>query len=419
MSDDTTKKKTRRTSRRGSGDGAIYFKKGRRKPYLAMVQLPPGPDGTRRRRSLGAFKTKKEASDKLREALAEKARGMPIPEPKGLRVRDLVTRYLKYRGRSVQPSTLASYTHVFSKNVTPYIGHVPLARLSAAVVSDWLDHLDDVFAQRAGEAEARGKAAPHRKRARQAAFDLFNYACAYGVRLGVLGANPCARLTRPAVDKANVRSLSADEAGTLLQVARETQPAWVWAAVALGLGAGLRKGEVFAAQWGDLDIRSRVIHVRRALKAPAGKGQPRTLGEPKSKAAIRTVGLPGWTLEALRAHRKALDFEPLPGRLLFATASGEPVHLSNFHRRHFKPACRQAGTPWLTFHGLRHSFCALLVGSGVDFKTVQMLAGHSEGRLTIDTYGHLVPQNLSAAVATFDKLIAGNGTKGRGKRNRK
>jgi len=106
------------------------------------------------------------------------------------------------------------------------------------------------------------------------------------------------------------------------------------------------------------------------------------------------------------AYRQELPAVPQPVVLVFQTATGEPMHFSNFTRRHFRPLAKRAGVPTATYHSLRHSFAMLLLGSGCDIKTAQAALGHERAAHTIDLYADSIPGNIERAIAGLDALVA-------------
>ena len=99
-------------------------------------------------------------------------------------------------------------------------------------------------------------------------------------------------------------------------------PGWVRAAVDLGL-CGLRRGEVFGLAWGNVDLKTREVRIRQALKAPKN-GAP-SLGSVKTRSGRRTLPLPSWAIQSLIAHRDSLGAPPLPSLLVFMSTEGTPV----------------------------------------------------------------------------------------------
>ena len=72
----------------------------------------------------------------------------------------------------------------------------------------------------------------------------------------------------------------------------------------------------------------------------------------------------------------------------------------------FKPAARAAGLAGLTPYGLRHTYAALAIQAGANVKVIQKAMGHSDIRLTLDTYGGLFPDDLDSLAAELDAAVA-------------
>ena len=168
-------------------------------------------------------------------------------------------------------------------------------------------------------------------------------------------------------------------------------------AVRIGLATGMRRGEVFALVWDNVDLQGGVIHVRRSLTA---RGE---LKQPKSRNGIRDIHIDAETVAALSAWA---DFQRRELRKLRKVADGDtPVccsavggfsDLRNFGR-FWADFRARAGFPGLKFHELRHTQASLLIAGGVDVKTVQTRLGHYSAALTLNWYAHANPDNDKAA----------------------
>jgi integrase len=116
--------------------------------------------------------------------------------------------------------------------------------------------------------------------------------------------------------------------------------------------------------------------------------------EPKSPQSRRVVDLPTALVEQLRAHRERQQEERLAAQdrwrehdLVFCTRWGTPLDGPNV-TRYFQRLLANAGLPKLKFHGLRHSCASLLAAHGILAYEVARLLGHSDIRLTLNTYTH-------------------------------
>lgn len=169
---------------------------------------------------------------------------------------------------------------------------------------------------------------------------------------------------------------------------------------------GLRLGECVGLAVSDVDPLRGTVKVARQLHRDG------RMDEPKSKAGRRTVKVPRWLAEELAytvaARRPAPDLAPQYADLVFLSPAGRPLaHHSNFGRRTWRPAVREALPPHLDglrFHDLRHTAVAIaiesarLAGQPLNAKALQERMGHSTVRLTLDRYGHLLEGHDDAMV---------------------
>ncbi len=167
----------------------------------------------------------------------------------------------------------------------------------------------------------------------------------------------------------------------------------------VALGTGLRRGELLALRFGDVDRDRRLIRVERTYSL-------RELKRPKTDAGVRAVPLFASVDDALRAlAARALERgQYAPGELVFATARGTPLHPPNFYRRVWLPALRRAGVAdeCYRFHDLRHTCVSRLVAAGADVKLVQAVAGHANPLITLKRYSHLLDGRITEAAERFD-----------------
>ena len=118
---------------------------------------------------------------------------------------------------------------------------------------------------------------------------------------------------------------------------------------------------------------------------------------------MRTVPLPGFLLEALRAHREPLDSPPAAASPVFPTRYGTPMLRSNFRREVWTLALARAGLPAsVRFHDLRHSYATWLVSDGVPINAVQRVMGHANASTTLDRYTHAPIDYADRVRAAFE-----------------
>ena len=149
----------------------------------------------------------------------------------------------------------------------------------------------------------------------------------------------------------------------------------------LALMTGLRRGELLALRWDDINFGSRQLHVRRAMQRVDGKLQ---VAEPKTSSSRWTVVLPRLAVRHLQEHKKRQDAERLAlaeawreHGLVFASSIGTPVEPRNVNRR-WDELRRRAGLDWLRLHDLRHGCATFLLAKNVPDRVIIEVLGHAE-----------------------------------------
>ena len=168
----------------------------------------------------------------------------------------------------------------------------------------------------------------------------------------------------------------------------------------LELVTGLRKGEITALLWNDLDTQNKTISVsKQYVKNPNGE---LTLSRPKTETSVRKVSIPQEAVDLLVAEHKKHPENPY---MFPSPATGEmyyPDSVVNLHKKILK----DAGLPHIRFHDLRHTFATLSLKSGVDVKTLSGALGHYSAGFTLNTYTHATAQMKQDAADTIGGVIS-------------
>ena len=171
---------------------------------------------------------------------------------------------------------------------------------------------------------------------------------------------------------------------------------------------GMRRGEVLALRWKDIDFDRSTLQVAQVVEeTKAGLA----IKEPKTDRSRRTITLPARLVQELRLHRK----EQLEHRLklglgkderdlVFPIWNGDLRIPVNFTRE-FARAVATAGIPHVTFHGLRHTHITHLLRSGVPVHVVSARAGHATPSITLNIYAHMLPGQQEGAAAVVDLAL--------------
>jgi integrase len=153
----------------------------------------------------------------------------------------------------------------------------------------------------------------------------------------------------------------------------------LWATALL---AGLRRGELRALRWRDIDLDENVLRIERGWDDVEGEQ------DGKTRAARRTVPLVGDLRALLVAQRLATGRSG--GDLVFGITADEPFDPSTIRRRALK-AWKSAGLTPIGLHECRHTFASFLIASDNNIKAISTYMGHASVTITIDRYGHLLP----------------------------
>jgi integrase len=285
-------------------------------------------------------------------------------------------------GDPYKPSAPRAYEEALRTKVLPELGHLRISAITRNSVQDLVDHL-----------VARGLSPSTVHNAILTLRAIYRRLLA---RSEVL-VNPTLGLALPAVRPSRERVAHPAEARALLEALRPAdRPVW-----ATALYAGLRRGELQALRWCDVDFGAGLIRVERSWDAKEGPIAP------KSRAGRRRVPLARPLRAYLAAHR--LRGSATDSELVFARESGKPLASDALTRR-ARTAWRRAGLEPIGLHECRHTYAAFMIAAGVNAKALSAYMGHSSITVTLDRYGHLMPGNedeAAAMLASYLKREAG------------
>jgi integrase len=172
----------------------------------------------------------------------------------------------------------------------------------------------------------------------------------------------------------------------------------------------MRRGELLALQWGDIDLDRGTLRIERSVEETRAGGL--RLKAPKTKRGRRGITLPAEAVAVLRAHKvNLLQLRLVLGlgniaaeTLVFGGAEGKLLSPNNVTRAWHR-ACRANGLPAVSFQSLRQAHASALIRSHVDVLTVSRRLGHSKPHVTLDVYGHLIEGADAAAAKAIDEVL--------------
>jgi len=363
--------------------------------WAIVVDMPRAP-GQKRDRKWHAFKgTKKEAEAELRKIVTRLDRGDGFFPSKD-RVSQFLDRWIAHVKSEVSPKTYERYCGIVNLHLKPTFGMHLLTRLTSI-------HLDSAYRQWLESGSLRGgrplspQTIIHHHR-------VMHEALSQGVTWGLLSRNVADAATPPKRTRPEIKSLDTQQLGRLLRASDSTRLA---APIFVALTTGVRRGELLALRWSDLDLDSATLSVRRSLEVTRSGVRIKL---PKSGRS-RAIKLAATTIEILRKHRVAqhaerLQIGPAYGDLdlIFPREDGSIWHPDAFGYR-FGSLVKAAGIGHVRLHDLRHCCASLMLKSGVHAKVVSERLGHSTISITLDLYSHVLPGLQEAAAEKIDALL--------------
>lgn len=309
----------------------------------------------------------------------------------------LVEQWLQSKAGSIKASTLVSYRGALA-HLSPDVGNLPVQRLKAV-------HLDALYnrlrVQGVGSSLIRILAM------------LIKGALAQGVRWELLHRNPAAAVKRPEHTVRTAAPWSLDECALFLE--REgDHPRFglIWRLAAL---TGMRRGELLALRWSDIDLTRQTISISRTLTRVTSSTE-RVGASPKTANSVRTIPLPASCVAPLKAHRvrqleqrvAATSWHTGDGELLFTSRTGRALS-SVYVAKVFHEAGDRCGLRAVPMHSLRHGYATGLMALGVNPKVAADLLGDSVVTV-LRIYSHSSSDSRGDAAKRFDDMVAALGS---------
>lgn len=363
----------------------------RRLPSGRFQARYTGPDGRSyaARRSDGralTFETKGDANAwlSLRHSEILRSEWLPPATPKAepITLDRFAEAWLASRG--IEERTRDHYRQLLRDHICPTFGDVPVTEIAPAAVRTW--HAD--LGRRTGPT------------ARAHAYGLLRTILNTAVADDLIAANAC-RVRGGGEARRAKRIVPATLAE--LEALTGAMPEKYRLMVLLGAWVGLRFGELAELRRSDVDVKSKVVHVRRGVvRTTAG----RKVKAPKTEAGRRTVAIPPHLMPAVKAHLRAHAAIGRDG-LIFPARDGHQLAPSTVYRV-FYPARVKAGRPDLRFHDLRHTGAVLAASTGATLAELMARLGHSTPGAAM-VYQHRA-QDRDRAIADALSMLVGGGT---------
>ena len=293
----------------------------------------------------------------------------------------------KVKENLLSQETKDNYDLVLEKHLYPNLGSVDISKITPFM-------LRKCFSGISGQ------------RAKQYVYTIIKSVFKQAVRDRLIDFNPCDSIDKPRVDTKETKTLTVDEFKRVLDTLEDEQLKYI---VKTCWECGIRRGEVAALKWTDIDFENKTISINKALKIAKGGSK---LGSPKTKAGIRTLLVTDEYLSEISEWKEKIK-KILQENNVRWSESGfifraktdltKPPSLTTL-TKNFASILRQLNLPDGTkFHSLRYSHATILTENDVHAKKVQLRLGHSSAAFTMDRYTHSTPKMQEGITAIVEK----------------
>ena len=291
----------------------------------------------------------------------------------------------------LRTTTQAGYENCIRNHILPELGKLPLNKLTQNDLQQFYGRLKKSGRQRLTELYGKGLSA----RMVRMCHAVCRSALERAVQDGLLRANPAIGCKLPPKKAKEMQVLDREE---LQKFLIQAQADGYYEIFLLDLCTGLRRGELMALQWDDLNFETGELTINKQIYAVKGKLE---VSEPKTKASIRKLVLPSAVVQVLREYRETVD-----SRWMFPSPikPNRPI-TPGVVRKRLQTTLERAGCKHVRFHDLRHTFATLALENGMDVKTLSAMLGHVSAMTTLDIYTHITSDMQRSAAASIDRSI--------------
>jgi integrase len=371
-------------------------KRGQRS-WRLVFDLERDHTGRRKQKTLTFRGTKRDAEAELSRVLAEIENGGFV-DAGNLTVAEFLDRWLEHVSAKTATKTHERYAEIVRLGLTPRIGSIKLAKLRPIEIQNlYAEALKSGRVHGKGGLSARSVLHYHR---------ILNQALKMAVRWQLLPHNPADPVEPPRPEQREMVALNEDQTITLIESVKGKA---LYIPVLLAVTTGMRRGEVLALRWSNIDLDKATLSVTQTLEKSREGGL--RFKQPKTPKSRRTISLPSITVDALRQHRIAqaqlylrLGLGWDETGLICAKGADEPIN-PNTLTSGFTSHVRNMSIPRVRFHDLRHTHATQLLKEGVHPKVAQERLGHATIAVTLDLYSHVMPGMQEDAAARVDRAL--------------
>ena len=360
--------------------------------YTLVLNLGMDPaTGKRKQQWISVRGTKKDAEKRLAELLHQLDNGTFI-KPGKTTVAEYLRKWLEdYCRANLAPRTTEGYESIVRCHLIPSLGKIPLTQLKP-------EHVQSLY--------SKGLSAGLSHRTIRYIHATLHKSLQTAVKLGMLVRNPTDAVEPPRVQHREMRTMNESDIHIFLEFAKSTP---YYALFYLALFTGMRRSELLALRWCDVDLILCQLSITRALHQL--QDGSRVIRPPKTAKGRRLISLSPSTTIVLGEHREqqeklrqSIGSTLTEDTLVFCHEDGSPL-LPNSVSHAWTKLANRVGLKGIRLHDARHTHASLMLKQGIHPKIVQERLGHASIQITLDTYSHVAPGLQQAAANRFDDIV--------------
>ena len=375
--------------RRKRGDGGVSLRKDGRWEGRVVV----GYDGKGLPVTKNVLaKTKSECIAKLK-ALKESINPPTPDQPKpGILLRDwLDLWYRNYKKANLRPNTQMSYERRIYQHIIPALGTIQMDKLTTKDIQQFYTKLKQ--GGRLLRTELYGKGLSDQTV--RGIHITLHAALDKAIAEKLILRNPANGCRLPSAKAREMQVLTPEEIQRLLIQAREDG---CYELLLLELATGLRRGEICALQWNDLNFRTGELRIERQVHRVKGV---LVISPPKTKAGNRSIILPAPVLMVLKEYKRSVNSTWIFPSPVSEDSPRDPATV----RKRLQTILERAKCKKIRFHDLRHTFSTTALEHGMDIKTLSTIIGHVSSSTTLNVYAHVTDEMRRTAAVKIDQGI--------------
>jgi integrase len=315
-------------------------------------------------------------------------------------VKDLRTKYLV---KELSQTTLKTHDSLLKNHILPKFGHLRIDKINTMQIISLLSQLGEEGSRKDGRGEIlSNRTISHIYGVLKRVFDKAE-------EWKVVIDNPMKKVKKPKFEQKEMGYYEEEEAQFVILALEKENLMWKLFFLGSMIG-GLRRGELIALEWSDIDFENSCISIDKNI--PLTEGGIPLVKKPKTKNSIRVIDMPEWYMEDLKKYRLiwkqtklglGAHWEGGAKEYVFHGVKGKALYHSTPTTK-WRRFVQKNNLKYIRLHDLRHTMVTLLIEAGENMKAIQKRAGHSSAKVTSDVYGHITKKVSRGTADRFNKF---------------